>query len=91
MELARAYVNQEIPLETDEPKEMLAIRALRASIDYAPLGSDNRIVAFYRMHFTWRMLARSAEDGDPAKGEIYRLALQAIKVSPSCYAFSSHG
>lgn len=82
MELARAYVNQEVPLEADEPKEMLAIRALRASIDYAPLASDTRIVAFYRMHFTWRMLARSAEDGDPAKLEIYRLALQAIKASP---------
>lgn len=81
MELARAYVNQEIPLDTDETKEMLAIRALRAAIDYAPLASDTRIVAFYRMHFTWRMLARSAEDGDPAKLEIYRLALQAIKAS----------
>ncbi|ORY45845.1 hypothetical protein BCR35DRAFT_336248 [Leucosporidium creatinivorum] len=79
MELARAYVNQEVPLETDEPKEMLAIRALKAAVKWSPPCSDTRIVAYYRMHFTWRMLARSAEDGDPAKLELYRQALWAIE------------
>lgn len=83
MELARAYVNQEIPLESDEPKELLAIRALRASVDYSAPRSDTRIVAYYRMHFTWRMLARSAADGDPDKLELYRQALSAIEVSPA--------